>query len=381
MRAFYLPTEIITGSGCFDKLGEVASRYGENALLVCGKKAMKRTGTLDRALKNMAEAGMTVTVYDGVGGEPTLDMVEEGLALAKRGGPQVVIGLGGGSAMDTAKAIAGLFLQPGKPQEYHRGRPVEGPGLPFIAVPTTAGTGTEVTKNAVLIDRERGVKSSIRSEGWFAKAALVDPELTLPLPPSVTASTGSDALCQAIESYVSIGAMPATDALATKAIALIGRSLVRAHHHGQDIEARSDMLYGSLLAGMALANARLGGVHGIAHPLGCRYRIPHGVICGLLLPYLMEYNLEYALDKYARVAQLLGEDTRGMTAEEVAIRSVEAVRGILKEIEIPVHLRRFGVEEADFPAIIAQSLPSGSLKHNPRPLGEGDVRFILERAM
>ncbi len=381
MKAFYLPTEIITGLGCFDKLGEVAGRYGQKALLVCGKKAMKRTGTLDRALKNLAEAGITATVYDGVKGEPTLDMVEEGLALARREGSQVVIGLGGGSAMDTAKAIAGLFFQPGKPQEYHRGRPVEGPGLPFIAVPTTAGTGAEVTKNAVLIDQERIVKKSIRSEQWFAKAALVDPELTLSMPPSVTASTGSDALCQAIESYVSIGAMPATDALATQAIALIGRSLVRAYHHGEDIEARSDMLYGSLLAGMALANARLGGVHGIAHPLGCRYRIPHGVVCGLLLPYLMEYNLEYALDKYAHVAQLLGEDTRGMTAEEAATRSVEAVRRILEEIEIPMHLRRFGVEEADFPDIIAQSLPSGSLKHNPRPLGDEDVRLILERAM
>ena len=381
MKAFYLPTEIITGLGCFDKLGEVASRYGQKALLVCGKKAMKRTGTLDRALKNLAEAGMTATVYDGVKGEPTLDMVEEGLALARREGSQVVIGLGGGSAMDTAKAIAGLFFQPGKPQEYHRGRPVEGPGLPFIAVPTTAGTGAEVTKNAVLIDQERMVKRSIRSEQWFAKAALVDPELTLSMPPSVTASTGSDALCQAIESYVSIGAMPATDALATQAIALIGRSLVRAYHHGEDIEARSDMLYGSLLAGMALANARLGGVHGIAHPLGCRYKIPHGVVCGLLLPYLMEYNLEYALDKYAHIAELLGEDTRGMTTEEAATRSVEAVRRILEEIEIPMHLRQFGVEEADFPDIIAQSLPSGSLKHNPRPLGEEDVRLILERAM
>jgi len=404
LKAFYLPTEIITGLGCFDRLGEVASRYGENALLVCGKKAMKRTGILDRALKNMAEAGMMVTVYDGVGGEPTLDMVEEGLALARREGSQVVIGLGGGSAMDAAKAIAGLFFQPGKPQEYHRGRPVEGPGLPFIAIPTTAGTGAEVTKNAVLIDRERGVKGSIRSEQWFAKVALVDPELTLSLPPSVTASTGSDALCQAIESYVSIGAMPTTDALATQAIALIGRSLVRAYHHGQDIddepsprmsaiesldaergegssEARSDMLYGSLLAGMALSNARLGGVHGIAHPLGCRYNIPHGVICGLLLPYLMEYNLGYALDKYAHIAQLLGEDTRGMATKEAAIRSIEAVRRILKEIGIPMRLRLFGVEEADFPAIIAQSLPSDSLKHNPRPLGEDDVRLILERAM
>jgi len=387
MKRFYQPTRIVTGVGCFDQLGEVARCYGERALLVCGGRAMRRSGTLNRAQALLGSAGIAAVIYDRVSGEPTLDIVEEGIALARTEGCQVIIGLGGGSAMDVAKAIAGLLPLKGQGPlkgrvvDYHQGRDIEGPGLPFIAIPTTAGTGAEVTKNAVLTDPTRGIKASIRDDTWFARVALVDPELTLFLPPSVTASAGGDALCQAIESYVSIGAMPATDALAMEAIRLLGRSLVRAFKDGQDIEARSDTLYGSLLAGMALANARLGGVHGMAHPLGYRYHIPHGTICGLLLPYVMKYNLSYATAKYAHVAALLGVDPRGMTEEEAARKSVDAVNGILDAIAIPRRLGPLGVVEDDFEAIIAESLPSGSLKHNPRPLGGEDIRRLLAEAL
>jgi len=374
MSRFYLPTEIITGVGCFEQLGGVTRRYGERALLVCGADAMRRSGVLDRAVELLSQRGVSVTVYDKVVGEPTLPMVEEGRELAREQEVQAVIGLGGGSAMDTAKAIAGLYFQPGTAAEYHAGRPLEGPGLPFLAVPTTAGTGAEVTKNAVLIHPDRRLKESIRSDEWFAKVVLVDPELTLMMPPSVTASTGADALCQAIESFVSIGAQPATDALAIEAIRLIGRSLVRAYEDGQDIAARADMHYGSLLAGMALANARLGGVHGIAHPLGGHCRIPHGVVCGLLLPYVMEYNLEYAAEKYAHIAQRLGQ-------EATPLQAVKAVRKLLAQIGIPEHLEPLGVRRDDFPVLIKESLPSGSLKSNPRPLEAEDVRRILEMAM
>jgi len=381
MKRFYQPTRITTGVGCFDQLGESARCYGEKALLVCGGRAMRRSGTLDRAQALLESEGIAAVIYDQVRGEPTLDIVEEGIALARTKGCQVIIGLGGGSAMDVAKAIAGLLPLGGQVADYHQGKEIEGPGLPFIAIPTTAGTGAEVTKNAVLTDPTRGIKASIRDDTWFARVALVDPELTLLLPPSITASTGGDALCQAIEAYVSIGAMPVTDALAMEAIRLLGRSLVEAFQDGQDIGARSGTLYGSLLAGMALANARLGGVHGMAHPLGYRYHIPHGTICGLLLPYVMQYNLAYASAKYARVAALLGVDTRDMTEEEAARKSVDAVDGILDALAIPRRLAPFGVVEDDFEAIIAESLPSGSLKHNPRPLGAEDVRRLLAEAL
>ena len=381
MQEYYQPTEIITGTGCLDQLGRVCRRYGERALLVCGTRAAKAAGILDRAIASLIGEGMAVATYDRVTGEPTLETVESGVALARQEGSEVIIGLGGGSAMDTAKAIAGLLPLPGRARDYHQGRSIEKPGVPFVAIPTTAGTGAEVTKNAVLIDADRRIKSSIRHDSWFARAALVDPELTLSLPPAVTASTGADALCQAVEPYVSIAAMPTTDALAAEAIRLLGRSLVRAYRDGQDTQARADTLYGSMMAGMALANARLGGVHGIAHPLGCRYHIPHGTVCGLLLPYVMEYNLAYATEKYAKVAALLGANVQGMTPERAALESVTAVQRIFDALSIPRKLAPFGVREEDFPGIVAESLPSGSLKHNPRPLAEEDVRTILREAL
>jgi alcohol dehydrogenase class IV len=381
MQRYYQPTETITGVGCLEQLGSVCRRYGERALLVCGTGAMKRSGVLERARASLVRDAVAPKTYDRVTGEPTLDIVEGGIALARQEASEVIIGLGGGSAMDTAKAIAGLLPLPGRARDYHQGRSIEKAGIPFVAIPTTAGTGAEVTKNAVLIDADRGIKSSIRHDSWFARAALVDPGLTLSLPPALTASTGADALCQAIEPYVSIAAMPATDALAAEAIRLLGRSLVRAFQNGHDIQARADTLYGSMMAGMALANARLGGVHGMAHPLGCRYHIPHGTICGLLLRYVMKYNLAYATDKYANVAHFLGANVQGMTPERAALESVTAVQRIFDALNIPQKLAPFGVREEDFPGIIAESLPSGSLKHNPRPLAEDDVRTILKEAL
>lgn len=380
-QRFYIPTEIIQGVGCFAQLGVVTRRYGERALLVSGRQAMRVSGTLAQAQTLLQQAGVTVSVYDRVSGEPVLVLVEEALAQARAERCQVIVGLGGGSAMDVAKAVAGLLPLPGPVAEYHAGRRLEGPGIPFIAVPTTAGTGAEVSNNAVLTDPVRGIKTSIRSDGWYARVALVDPALTLGVPPGVTAASGADALCQAIEAYVSIGAMPITDALCQEAVRLIGRSLPRAYAHGDDLTARADMLYGSLMAGMSLTTARLGAVHGMAHPLGYRYRIPHGVVCGLLLPYVMAYNADYAVGKYARVAELLGVDTRGRSEREMAQHAAEKVRELMREVGVPLHLRPFGVSQADWPAIIAESLTSSSLRHNPRPFQEADVQAILEQAM
>ena len=356
---------------------------------MCSQGAAAREGFLDPLLASLDEAGVAVGLYAQVRGEPTPGLVQAGIDLAREQGSEVVIGLGGGSAMDTAKAIAGLALQPGSVHEYHRGLELKGPGLPLVTLPTTAGSGAEVTKNAVLSDPSRQHKASIRTDDWFARVTLVDPELTLDLPPSVTASSGSDALCQAIEAYVSIGASPTTDALAADAIRRIGRSLVAACDTGADpstpldqrLAARSDMLYGSLLAGMALANARLGGVHGLAHPLGLRFQIPHGTVCGLLLPHVLEHNLAYSEEKYAHVGCWLDADAGDLPTPEAARFAVDRVRELLLQIGLPLRLGAFGVSEADFPIIITESLPSGSLKHNPRPLSAADLELILSAAL
>lgn len=380
MQDFYLPTEVITGCGTFGQLGKQAARFGRSALVVCGAGSAQRSGLLARTGELLAAAGVAVAVFDRVAGEADLATVEAGIALARAAGAEVVIGLGGGSPIDTAKAVAGMAPLAGSVWEYHGGRTLEAAGLPLIAVPTTAGTGAEVTKNAVLIDPHTRIKYSIRDDRWFARVAIVDPEITLSMPPGITAGTGSDALCQAIESYTSIGAGPITDALCVRAIELIGGSLSRAYVAGDDLAVREAMSMGSLMAGMAMATARLGGVHGMAHPLGSHFDIPHGVICGLLLPYTMAYNLDYATAKYAHVAALLGEDTSGLAEAQAAARAVERVRALVAEIGIPLHLREFGVRPDDFEMIIAESLPSGSLQHNPRPLAADDVRHILEAA-
>ena len=381
MKQFYLPTKILTGEGCLNELGSQAAQYGQQAMLVCGHRSLRASGHLDQALGYLQEAGIETTVYDAVSDEPTLDVIKEGLDRARACEIEVLIGVGGGSAMDAAKAIAGLHTQPGTIYEYHRGeRKVSGGGLPWIAVPTTAGTGAEVTKNAVLLDPEKQIKFSLRHDGWFARAALLDPELTLSMPPEVTAASGSDALTQAIESYTSIGASPITDGLAVEAITRIARSLEQAVLDGSDIDARADMLYGSMLAGCAMSNARLGGVHGMAHPLGALYHIPHGLVCGLLLPYTMAYNVKSAGTKYAHIARLLGADTRGLDVDAAAEQAVERVRMLLAAVGIPQRLGPLGVKREDLPVIVEGSLPSGSLKHNPRPLAAEDITAILDAA-
>jgi alcohol dehydrogenase class IV len=378
MKRFYLPIEIETGEGCFAELGNQAARYGQRAMLVCGANSLRASGRLTQALKLLEAAGLTTNVYDAIAEEPTLDLVQTGLDQARANDVQVLIGIGGGSAMDAAKAIAGLYTHPGTVYEYHRGElALSGGGLPWIAVPTTAGTGAEVTKNAVLLDAENQIKFSLRHDGWFASVALIDPEMTTNLPPDVTAASGSDALTQAIESYTSIGASPVTDGLAVEAIMRIARSLKTAVQEGSNLAARADMLYGSMLAGCAMANARLGGVHGMAHPLGARYHLPHGLICGLLLPYTMAYNVAYTEDKYAHIARLLGVDTRGMELQTAAKEAISRVSELLIEVGIPQRLKPLGVRRQDFPLIVEGSLPSGSLKHNPRPLSAEDVETIL----
>ncbi len=380
MKQWHIPTHIVTGQGCIAEIGRVAAALGQTAMLVCGARSLHKSGFLERVLYWLRECQVQITVYDAIADEPTIEMVQSGIELAQTVQTQVIIGIGGGSAMDAAKAIAGLY--PGCVADYMSGRQtVQGCGRPWIAVPTTAGTGAEATKNAVLIDPALSLKTSLLHDSWFAHTALVDPELTLSCPPAVTAGSGSDALTQAIEAFTSIGATPLTDALAAEAIRLIGGALERAWQNGQDIAARADMLYGSLMAGMALTHARLGGVHGLAHPLGYRYHIPHGTVCGLLLPYVMEYNIEYAAEKYARVAGLLQVDIRNMTATEAARAGIARVRELFGRIGIPAHLGPFGVQVQDFPVLVAESLPSGSLKHNPRPLQAGDVEAILKVAL
>ena len=296
--------------------------------------------------------------------------------------------MGGGSVIDAGKAIAALLTNPGEVMDYlevvGKGNALQNPAAPFIAVPTTAGTGTEVTRNAVLGVPARQVKVSLRSPLLLPRLAVVDPELTLGLPPAITARTGLDALTQLIEAYVSIRANPVTDGFCVQGIPLAARSLRRAFHHGHDPEARRDMSLAALFSGLALANAGLGVVHGFAAPLGGRFPAPHGAICAAILPYGMEINLRAlrarapqsaALGRYQEVARML-TGRPDATAED----GIAWTREICQELEIPP-LKAYGIGEQDVPALIAEAAKASSMKGNPLALTPEELGEVLTRAI
>lgn len=378
INSFFVPTKIIFGRDILDRIKELITPYGRRVLIITGKKSMQRVGILDKIKKNLS--GFRIIHFNKINFEPTVEDVDEARKISFKK-VDLVIGLGGGSVLDCAKATAGLLNKKGKTIDYLlEKRKIEKEGLPFVAIPTTAGSGSEVTPNAVLIDNKRKIKMSLRSSYLFAKLAILDPVLTLSLPADLTAYSGMDALSQAIESYVSKGANPFTDALAIEAIRLIGRSIIQVYKDGTNLYLRENMLYGSLLSGIALFNARMGVVHGLAHPLGAIYKLPHGLICGLLLPYAMEFNLKAVAEKYKEVAIALGLKVEDFNPQEASLEAIKKIRYFLKEFKFPKSLKILGVEKKDFSKIIKDSLPSGSLKANPIEVTSKDLRRILECA-
>lgn len=378
---FNLPTKIIAGLGSIKNLAEIARGYGDNILLITGKNSARQTGLLDKINSAMStNSEFRLSVFDRIDPEPSCDNVNQAIATAKEKGCDVVIGLGGGSVIDVAKAVAALVNKEGLVEEFMAGRELLFPGIPCIAIPTTAGTGAEVTPNSVLIDRKRQVKESLRHPFIYPKAAIIDAELTISLPPKFTAYSGIDALCQAMESYVSKGANILTDAIALQAVRLVSLNLRNAFKNGSNIQARQNMLYAALLSGVSLSNARMGAIHGIAHPLGLKYNLPHGLVCGVLMPYVMELNLNFATGKYAAIAAAMGGLIRGLDKEKAAKISIDKTKQLLAEISFPWRLRELGAKPEDFSQIAKDSMPSGSLQANPRVVLEDDVISILKKA-
>lgn len=370
MVSAFSTAKIVSGRGSLAEIGKLAGTMGKRALVVTSRGgSLRRAGVIDRVEGYLAEAGLVCGLFEGVEPEPGLPTVEEGLRLCLEGRYDVVVAIGGGSAIDVGKAVAGLAGTGIDLREaFLRGKAVDGRSLPCIAVPTTSGTGAEVTFNSVLTDRDTDSKLSIRGQALLPAIALLDPELTTSMPPSLTAHTGMDALTQALESYVSRGASPITDALALDAARLVGANLERAYHDGLDIEAREAVAYGSLMAGMALANARLGAVHGMAHSIGSRCRMAHGLVCAVLLPYVLRFNEDAAALKHRRAEEAMGL-ARGTLADFV-LRLNSAMC-------IPDRLGLLGLREDMVEGIVAESLPSGSLKANPKTVTADDIRAIL----
>lgn len=366
-----IPPAIIAGWGSVSRLGMEVASIGRNALLLCSFR-MQQTERIRNIQKSLQELGVSVFFKAVESGEPTIEVVEQVLLLAEETAVDVVIGIGGGSILDVAKAVAGLKFEGRKPvKDYFYGLQPVGKGIPWVAVPTTSGTGSEATPNSVLSDKPH-LKQSIRGDrSWLAQLVLLDPELTVSCSPEVTAWSGMDALTQAIESHTSTGANALTEPYSLKAAQLISSSIENAYLNPRDEKARSDMAYGSLMAGIALANARLGIVHGIAHSIGLHYNVPHGLVCGTLLPWAIEYNTPVCGSKYAELARAMGI---GQTSDDL----VEWVRGINYKLGIPSSLRSFGLRREDFNRIVEESMPSGSLKANPRETSRQDLTKFLE---
>jgi alcohol dehydrogenase class IV len=320
--------------------------------------------------------------------EPTTDLVREGTELAREAGCDVVIGIGGGSVIDAGKAVAALLTNGGVPLDYleviGRGQPIIKPAAPYIAIPTTAGTGAEVTKNAVLASPEHRVKVSLRSPLMLPRVAVIDPELTYSTPPAITATTGLDAFTQVLEPYVSRFANPLTDTLCSEGIMRAAQSLREAYENPADAEAREDMALVSLFGGLALANAKLGAVHGFAGVLGGMFDAPHGAICGRLLPFVMDANVRalrsrdpenIALVRYDDIAVILTGEL-----DVDAMDGVAWVQTLCTDLGIP-GLAAYGIKGADFAAIIEKAKRSSSMKGNPIPLTDAELRGILLRAL
>ena len=374
---------ILFGEGVARQAASAAAQMGRRALLVTGASG-GRASSLAAAL----EADGAAVIPLRVPGEPTVELVRQGTALAREERCDVVIAMGGGSAIDAGKALAIMLTNPGEPLDYleviGRGQPLRQVSAPFVAIPTTAGTGTEVTRNAVLASPERRVKASLRSPHMLPRLAAVDPALSLDLPRPLTASTGLDCLTQLIEPYVSARANPMTDLFCVDGMRRAASALPRAWDNGSDREARAGMAWASLLGGLSLANAGLGAVHGFAAPVGGRFHAPHGAVCAAVLPHAMEINVEAlrsrapekpTLERYSEIARLL-TGRSGATADD----GVRWVAALCRKLEIP-GLRAYGVTEADIPSLIEDAARASSMKANPVVLTAEELREIAIRAI
>jgi alcohol dehydrogenase class IV len=380
---FATSNRIIFGLGTLSEVGQLAAEFGDRAFVVSGIKSELNQSLL----KLLSEKNISVEVFS-VTEEPTVSLVQHGVEKARIAKSNLIIGFGGGSAIDTGKAIAALMTNEGDIYDYLEviggGRPINRAPLPYIAIPTTAGTGAEVTRNAVIGSPEHHVKVSLRSPLMLPNIAIVDPELTYSLSPKVTASTGMDALTQVLEPFVSIMSNPLTDALCKEGIRIAARSLERAYLDGNDWDARQGMSLVSLYGGLALANAKLGAVHGFAGPIGGMYKAPHGAICARLLPPVMSINVKALtsrakdhslLDRYDEVGICLTGD-----ANATANDGVFWVQSLSKKIEIPP-LSAYGVKREDFTSIIDKATSASSMKGNPIELTRDELSEILEQAL
>jgi len=383
-RAFSItqPTQIHFGAGSINSLPEIIAQTGGIKPLLVLDPGLVKAGLDTNIRTPLNNAGIDYIVYDRIDPEPGLRLADTGTELARTNNCDCVIGVGGGSAIDVAKAISILLTNGGHAVDYLGLGKISKPGVPKIMVPTSAGTGAEVTFTAVFINEETGSKGGMNGDPLYPDVALLDPELTLSLPPQVTATTGIDALTHALEAYTSIQAHPLSEMYSIRAMELIADNIRSAYADGRNIEARSNMLLGSLLGGKALAIAGVGLVHAMAYPLGGMFGIAHGLANAVLLPYVTEFNLIGNLNKHAMLAEILGQDVAGLSLRDAAEVTVEELHLLNQDLGIPKSLRELNISEEKLPEMAKIALTvARPVENNPRQPSKEDVVAIYQEAM
>ncbi|GAE35860.1 iron-containing alcohol dehydrogenase [Halalkalibacter akibai] len=376
---FFIAKKLITGKDGLKQLKSEVERLKIKRPLIVTDEILTKIGTVNLVEKELSE--VNYQCYTGVKPEPEIALVEECALVVKRGMHDGLIAVGGGSAIDIAKAVAVFITNGGRIEDYFGTNLVAKAGLPLIAIPTTAGTGSEVTNIAILSDKQEQVKKGIVSPYLLPDVALVSPEMTVSMPKSVTAASGIDALVHAIEAYLSVRASPVTDALALYSMKMIAINLPKAFANPNNLEAREAMITASLMAGTSFGNAGVGAVHALAYPLGGRYNLSHGVTNALLLPYVMESNQISCFERFVDIGQALGITTSDLTTEEAAEAAIMKMKRLCAYVEIPTSLKDFGVPEEDIPQLaIDASKITRLLDNNPRKLSVKDIEVIYRRA-
>lgn len=387
---FRMPRNILFGLNTAEQVGERIKELGGSNVLIVTDKALHSTGVIEVIENSIKKSGIKAVLYDEVTTEPTTDHVDKGAEIFRSNTCDSVVALGGGSCIDAGKAIAMLGTNPGGIRDYEGKGKVKHPKSPMIAIPTTAGTGSEVTWVTVIHDSERDVKFLVYSPYLVPDECIEDPVLTVGMPRSVTMSSGMDALTHAIEGYISTrdanigyGSSPIIEYLAIPAIELISINIRKAWADGENIEARSNMLLGQLLAGMTFGNSGTALVHGLARPLGAIFHIPHGLANAIMLPHGVEFTYMAAPEKFARIAQAMGENISGMGVMEAAEKTISAVNKLCKDICVP-RLRDLNIEEEKYKSLIPKmakdGMDSGTPLVNPRKPTEADMMELFKKA-
>ncbi|WHY67306.1 iron-containing alcohol dehydrogenase [Neobacillus sp. SuZ13] len=377
---YFMPTRVECGNEISKKTGELVKDLGVSSVLIVTDKGVRGAGLLQGIEKSLASANLHYEIYDEVEPNPSAETIHRGTEFIKQQNIEAVLAVGGGSSIDTAKGIAAMATNPGHILEYEGVGKISNNPLPIIAIPTTAGTGSEATNSTVVTNKETSFKLGVLSSLLFPNLAILDSALILRLPQEITAATGMDALTHAIESYTSKTASPVSQAFAMQAIKMIGENLTRSYFVGTDIESRENMLVASLLAGVAFSQSRLGNVHAISHTFGGVFNIPHGIANAALLPFVMKFNLPACADQYREIAIALGRDVSGLSTVQAAEKAIETVIEMNQCMNIPLNIKELGVSLDVLPKLVEDSMRSGNVFVNPRLTKASDIQLIIEKA-